>query len=94
MPLKMRRAADAEQAVRAVPGQELVPELLDQRELVREDIGRQQPLEEVVVPTVPVAPREAEHARDGVRLEHGTHGVRPRSEPIGRRPALAVEVER
>ena len=80
--------------MRAVARQELVPELLSQRDLAREDVGREQPLEEVVVAAVALAPREAEHAGDGVRLEHGAHGVRRHSEPVGRRPALALEVER
>ena len=43
-------AAGAEQAVGAVPGQELVPELFSLRHLVREHLGRKQPFEEVVVP--------------------------------------------
>ena len=43
-------AAGAEQAVGAVPGQELVPELFSHRHLVREQLGREQPFEEVVVP--------------------------------------------
>ena len=80
--------------MRAVPRQELVPELLSQRDLAREHVGRQQPFEQVVVAAVAVAPREAEHARDGVRLEHRAHGVRRHPEPVGRRPALALEVER
>ena len=87
-------AADAEQTVRAVPGQELVPELLVQRHIAGEHVGRQQSFEEVVVPAVAVTPREAEHARDGVRLEHGAHGVRRHPEPVGRRPALTLEIER
>ena len=84
---------DAEQAVRAVPGQELVPELLVQRHLACEHVGREQSFEKVVVAAVAVAAREAEHARDGERLEHGAHDVRRHSEPVGRRPALALEVE-
>ena len=64
------RAADAEQAVGAVPREELVPELLRERDVAREDVRRQQPLEQVVVAAVAVASREAEHARHGVRLEH------------------------
>ena len=38
--------------------------------------------------------REAEHAREGVRLENGTHGVRRHPEPVRRRPARALEIER
>ena len=90
----MSAASDAEEAVSAVSREELVAELLPQRDLAREHVGRQQPLEEVVVAAVAVASCEAEHARDGVRLEHGTHCVRRHSEPVGRRPALAREVER
>ena len=77
----------------AVPGQELVPELFSLRHLVREQLGREQPFEEVVVPAVAVAPREADHARDGVRLEHGAHGVLRHPEPVLRRTGLALEVE-
>ena len=87
-------AAGAEQAVGAVPGQELVPELFSLRHLVREHLGREQPFEEVVVPEVAVAPREADHARDGVRLEHGAHGVLRHPEPVLRRAGLALEVAR
>ena len=54
----------------------------------------EQPFEEVVVPAVAVAPREADHARDGVRLEHGAHGVLRHPEPVLRRARLALEVER
>ena len=61
--------------------------------LVREDVRREQPFEKVVVAAVAVASREAEHAGDGVRLEHRAHGVRRHSEPVGHRPALALEVE-
>ena len=74
----------------AVARQELVAELLPQRDVAREHVGRQQPFDEVVVAAVAVAPREAEHARDGVRLEHGAHGVRRHAEPVGRRPALGA----
>ena len=87
-------APDAEQPVGAVAGQELVPELFLQRQIAREQVGRQQPLEEVVVPAVPVTPSEAEHAGDGVCIEHGAHGVRRYPEPVGLRPALALEIER
>ena len=87
-------AAGAEQAVGAVPGQQLVPELLPLRHLVRQHLGREQPFEEVVVAEVAFAPREADHARDGVRLEHGAHGVLRHPEPVLRRTALALEVGR
>ena len=87
-------APDAEQPVGAVAGQELVPELFLQRQIAREQVRRQQPLEEVVVPAVPVTPSEAEHARDGVCLEHGAHCVRRYPEPVGLRPTLALEIER
>ena len=39
-------AAGAEQAVGAVPGQELVPELLSHWHLAGEQLGREQPFEE------------------------------------------------
>ena len=42
-------AADAEQAVRAEARLELVPQLLRQRHVVREQLRREQPLEQVVV---------------------------------------------
>jgi hypothetical protein len=86
--------AHTEEAVRAVAREELVAELFLQRDLTREHVGRQQPLDDVVVASVAVASREAEHARDGVRLEHGADGVRRYAEPVGRRPALGLEVER
>ena len=79
--------------MRAVPGQELVAELFSLRHLVREYFGREQALEEVVVPELAVAPSEPEHARDGVRLEHGAHGVLRHPEPVLRRTGLSLEVE-
>ena len=87
-------AAGAEQAVGAVPGQELVPELFSHRHLVREQLRREQPFEEVVVPEVAVAPGEADHARDGVRLEHGAHDVLRHPEPVLRRSVLGLEIAR
>ncbi len=69
----------------AVSGQELVPELFSLR---------QQPFEEVVVPAVAVAPREADQARDGVCLEHGAHDVLRHPEPVLRRSVLGLEIER
>ena len=42
---------------------------------MREDIGRHQSLDEVVVAAVAVAPREAEDPGRGVRLEHRAHGL-------------------
>src|SRR5439155_10480790 len=86
-------AGGAKQTVSSVAGQELVPELFFQRKLAREDVVRQQPFDEVVVPTVLIASREAEHTRDGVRLEHGAYGVGRHAEPVGRRAALGHEVE-
>jgi hypothetical protein len=80
--------------VGAVPGQELVPELVSHRHLVREQPGREQPFEEVVVPQVAVAPGQADHARDGVRLEHGAHDVLRHPEPVLGRSVLGLEIER
>lgn len=40
------------------------------------------------------APGEADHARDGVRLEHGAHGVLRHPKPVLRRAALPLEVGR
>src|SRR5438874_2515664 len=54
-------AAGAEQAVSAVPRQELVPEPFSLRHLLREQLGREQPVEEVVVPAIAAAPREVDH---------------------------------
>ena len=80
--------------MRAVARQHLVPQLVVQRNLAGEHLLRQQPFDEVVVATVAVAAREAEHAGDGVRLEHGPHDVRLHAEPVDRLAALALEVER
>lgn len=80
--------------MRAVSRQHPVPELIRQRQIVFEQGAREQPFDEVVVAAVAVTSREAEHTGDGVRLEHGADGVRRRPEPVGRRPALALEVER
>ena len=68
--------------------------LLLERDLARKQVGRQQPLEEVVVAAVAVAPRKAEHARDRIRLEDGAHRVRRDPEPVGRLPLRPLEVER
>src|ERR671919_1570500 len=87
-------AADAEQGVRAVARVELVAQLFWQRDISPKQLRREQSLEEVVVPTVAVASREAEHAREGVRLEQRAHGVRRHPEPVGRTPALALEIAR
>ena len=87
-------AADGEQTVSLVPRQELVPELIRSRDLVREDVGRQQTFKEVVVPAVPVASRETEHTGDGARLEHCAYHVGRHPEPVRRRSVLALEVER
>jgi hypothetical protein len=85
--------AGAEQSVGTVAGQQLVPELLPLRRLVREHLCGEQPFEEVVVPAIALAPREADHARDGVCLEHGAHGVLRHPEPVLRRTSLSLEVE-
>ena len=59
----------------AVPGQELVPELFSHRYLLREQFGREQPFEQVVVPEVALGPGQPEHTGDGVGLKHGAHDV-------------------
>ena len=64
------RSAGAEQAVRAVAGELLVEQLLALRDLAVDQFGGEKALDEVVVAAVPVAPREPDHARDRVRLEH------------------------
>jgi hypothetical protein len=80
--------------VRAIAGEELVAELVVERDRPGKHLVRHQALEDVVVAPIPVTTREAEHARDGIGLEHGTDDVGRRSEPVGRRPALSLEVER
>ena len=77
-------AADAQKTVRAVPRQELVPELVPQRDLARDDVRRQQSLDQVVVAAVAVPPSETEHSGRGVRLEHRPHDVRGDAEPVDR----------
>jgi hypothetical protein len=81
--------ARAEHAVRAISGQQLVPDLLLLRHLAREHLCGKQPFEEVVVADVAVAAYEADHARDGVSLEHGAHGVLRHPEPVLRRTGLS-----
>ena len=85
--------ACAEQAVRAVAGELLVPELLALGHVLREQLGREQPLDDVVVADVAVAPREPDHAGDGVRLEHRAHRVLGHPEPVLRRSGFALEIE-
>jgi hypothetical protein len=87
-------AADTEKTVRAVPRQELVPELFPQRDLVRQDLGRQQSLDQVVVAAVAVSSSQTEHSGRGVGLEHRAHDVRGSAEPVDQRPAPTFEVER
>src|SRR5215211_6073195 len=86
-------AAETQEPVRPIPREHLVAELLAERHLVREDVGRHQALEQVVVAAVAVASREPEHAGDGVCLEDGAHDVRRRPEPVRRGTALTFEVE-
>ena len=87
------RAPGREQAVCAIPRQQLVPDLLSHGNLVREQLGRKQPLDEVVVAEVAVASGEPEHTRDHERLEHGAHDVLRHSEPVRGRAVLGIEVE-
>src|SRR5439155_15998443 len=87
-------AADAQKTVRAIPREELVPQLFPQRDLAREDLARQQSLDQVVVAAVAVASSETEHSGHRVRLEHCAHDVRGSAEPVDQRPAPALEVER
>jgi hypothetical protein len=85
------RPARAEQAVRAESRQEPVPEPVADRDFARQQIGWEQPLDEVVVAAVAFAPRDTEHAGDRVRLQHGADDVRRRPPPLDRRTALEVE---
>ena len=94
MPPKMSRSPDAEEAVCAVAREKLVAELLSERDAAREHVSRQQTVEEVVVAPVAVASRQAEHAGDGVRLEHRPNGVRRHAEPVGRPTLRTLEVAR
>src|SRR5262249_32210079 len=87
-------AARAEQAVSAVAGQQLVPELLPLRHVARKHLVREQALEKVVVANVALTPRKADNAADGQCLERSAHGVLRRAEPILRRAALTLEVGR
>ena len=88
-------APDPEEAVRAEPRQLLVSELVAYRDFAREQVRREQPLDEVVVAPVAVASRKAEHAADHVRVEHAAHDARrcPVLSPQSDRRA-ALEVER
>ena len=65
MPPKVSAAGHTEEPVSAVAREELVAELLPQRDLAREHVGGQQPLGEVVVAPVAVASCETENAIDG-----------------------------
>jgi hypothetical protein len=71
-----------------------VPELLLSGTLRREHLGRQEPLEQVVIAPVAVSPCEAEDAGERVRLEDRLDGIGRHTEPVGRGAALALEVER
>ena len=88
------RSARAEQAVGAVAGKLLVQQLLALGDLPVEQLGGQEPLDEVVVAAVAVAPREPDHAGDRVRLEHRAHGVLGQAEPVLRRAALPARSRR
>ena len=67
-------------------------ELLHGGDVTREKVGRQEPLEKVVVPAVAVTAREAEYARQRVGVEHGADRVGGHPEPVGRRSLRALEV--
>ena len=62
------------------------------RYLLREQLGREQPFEKVVVPELPSRRAGPSHAHDGGCLEHGARGVLRRPEPVLRRASLALEV--
>ena len=83
-----------QKTVRAIPRQELVSELLPQRDLALEDLGRQQSLDQVVVAAVAVPSSETEHTGHSVCLEYSAHDVRGSAEPVDQRPAPALELER
>ena len=77
--------------MRAKARQQLVSKLLADRHLLRQQLRREQALDEVVHAAVSISSRKAEHTADGVRLEHGARDVRRRPEPVDRGPALEVE---
>ena len=83
-------AAHPEQPVRAVPGQELVLQLLVLRAPLREQLGREQALREVVQAPVAVAAGDPEHARKRQRLEDRADLVRRAPVPVDRLAHLDV----
>ena len=86
------RRADAQQTVRAVPRQELLPDLFPQRELARDDDGGSSARSGRRAP-VAVPPSETEHPGRAYALSTArtTFVVR---RPVDRRPAPTLEVER
>ncbi len=86
-------AADAQETVGAVPRQQLGAHLLVLRDRARQDLGRQESLDQVVVAAVPVPSGKTEHAGHEVRLQHGPYRVRRCPEPVDQRSLPALEVQ-
>ena len=81
----------AQQAVGAVAREELVPHLLAQRRFRRQQLRREQPLDQVVVAAVGLPPRQPAHARDWARPQHrAARGSLP-PQPTPRRAPLALQ---
>ena len=80
----------AEQAVGAVPGQQLVPSLFVDRPGGRQELGREQALDEVVDAAIALAAGKPEGPRLGQRLEDRPDRVGGPPVPIDRRPRLDV----
>ncbi len=73
-----------------VARQQLVPPLVDQRPALREEVRREEPFDEVVDPTVPVPPGQAQDPRLGQRLEDRADLVRRAPVPVDRGARLDV----
>ncbi len=85
------RARGAQQPVAAVARQQLVADLFARRMPLREELRREQPLDQVVHALVAFAPGDAEHAGLGERLEDRPDLVRRPPVPVDRlaRPDVA-----
>src|SRR5215207_1387906 len=83
-------AAHPKQPVGAVPREELVLPLLLLRPPLGEEVGREEPLGEVVQAPVAVAAGNPEHARQRQRLEDRAHLVRRAPVPVDRLTHLDV----
>src|SRR3954471_20511235 len=80
--------------MRAIAREELVSELFPQRELARQNVGRHESLDQVVIAAIALPSSKTEHSRHGGCLEHCAHDVRGSAEPVDQGPLAALEVER